>query len=49
VLAVSADQHLINKFAAELTGEAEHQPEKWEECGELGKRVPLRVVQGDDE
>ena len=45
VLAISADQALINKFVAELVGEAddaEEQPEPVE-------REPLRVVPGGEE
>jgi hypothetical protein len=34
VLAVSADQPLINKFVAELTGEAENQDEELEKRSE---------------
>jgi hypothetical protein len=34
VLVVSADQSLINKFVADLTEEADHQAEKFEERSE---------------
>jgi hypothetical protein len=45
VLAVSADQALINKFVAELVGEANEA----EECGQSTERKPLRVVRGEEE
>jgi membrane-bound ClpP family serine protease len=45
VLAVSADQQLINKFVAELTGEAQQLDER----SEPAEREPLRVVRGDEE
>jgi hypothetical protein len=49
VLAVSADQQLISKFVAALTGEAEHQTERSEENSESSERGLLRAVRGDEE
>ncbi len=45
VLAVSADQALINKFVAELVGE----PGEVEEQSQPVEREPLRVVPGGEE
>jgi hypothetical protein len=49
VLAVSADQQLVNKFVAELTGEAEYDTEKLEEYEPPSAPGSLRVVRGDEE
>ena len=45
VLAVSADQTLVNKFVAELVGEADEADDQ----SEAAEREPLRVVPGEEE
>jgi hypothetical protein len=49
VLAVSADQQLINNFVAALSGETEHLAERSEEYSEPSESGPLRVIRGDEQ